>query len=972
MGILDGNEDGSSASNYARINTANLTAIKTLLTDLQTAVDGFSTTISTFRSDYVSLSSNYENAYYKHHTNTIYRDKDESDSSYYNRINNTNSMAKNWITQKKNEALGIIDALAGNETLSSIQSKVEIALSVFTNIEEAKTTFDDADFEINYESYFKSAVKDAENNGWLVKNYTTPDADGGKVEDGHLMFEMPDGSFSDGETERRAGFTQMGIGAGGAVVAAATADAQGWTQEQRTAAEDAAGRKGKSVADQARTEGKYEAGNNRDDALALYRDVTGEDYDPEKQAERTRQDWLDRGIDPDALAFVLCGDTNPAAVGPAGTVLTVAAAAVPSAVTAAQADMSPDQVADWKRRLSVSPITGETNEDIAKDLGLGDNDGLHRTTQGEGTPTASRSVSADLTGVDDRLIQEISDTISIGSTYPKYPTADQGRAIDDQAKEQYYDRSAEDIEAERARLLQETEDAYNGINVDSFKDTLRKGGYSEADIQTIMEHKEVGFTAYVMASQATVLTDISKGLASNQGILAFDSSYDNGLNAISLFNGQAQANLGAELDPDVTDARSAVARARASYHQKADDANESIEEANASRDELEAVKKKIVKKSGKDCSKWSDEEVDEYNEAVKKYNEAQKKASKAVDEANKSKEEFEASEEEYKKVYDEKYKEYLKEAQEGIKAAERVEGTPMEGTPEVTTGGKPAPTFDGSDDAILDSVVSHDGKLDVGEGGKVEGITQTTPTTDSPSSFEPVLGNPVKDNLPESFDGSDQAILSGLNLGNGDLSIGTPDAGVRFDSAPTMNIEAPSYNQSIPNVSGNIRINPNAFSTGDDDILNALSMGEHGFEAIDDRVIPGLGLDVNMSVITGGSVNGITTPPQGNIASDASIINGLNITNEGISTGSSSYTPIETPSVNSMVSPEFDRAMSGGLTSDDVDVVVSEDSNKKKETSKFVEPPSEEDADKSVEGVTKEHVENGIVIEIGEDGSLRL
>ena len=536
--------------------------------------------------------------------------------------------------------------------------------------------------------------------------------------------------------------------------------------------------------------------------------------------------------------------------------------------------------------------------------------------------------------------------------------------VDNLALDEFYNRDASAIETERAELLEMTEDAYNGINVDQFKETLSKGGYSTEDINYILEHKEVGFTALVMASQASALTDLSSSLANSQGMSAFASTYSEGLRLEDLLNGRAQASLGVEMDPDVSSARSTMSSMRNNYNDSVNKANESIKQAEDDKASLDKIRQRIIKKSGTDSSNWSDEEVKEYNDAVNKYNDSNAKANADVAEANRLKGDLEKFESEFEELKNKKFDELLKEYQDGaiVKPTDDTGGTvdptgPGEVSPtdpgtNIPGGGE---QYDGSDQAILGGIVGGQDGLVIGDGGLVGGVQQVTdPITTQPSIEVGQQG------MNPGYDGSDQAILGGLNLGGGDLSIGAPDPGVRVDGA-TMNMNIPG-GQAV----NNVRVNSNAFVDG-------------GYvpQQVDDRVIPGLGLDVNMSTITGGNVNGISvSAPSTRGYSDAAILNGLTAGSNSLSTGSSNssgYQPIETPTLNSLPSSGFDQALSG-FASTESEREERRETPKKNDNSRFVEPPTKQEQEnrKPPVSVPETRVENGISIEIGEDGSLRL
>ncbi len=537
-------------------------------------------------------------------------------------------------------------------------------------------------------------------------------------------------------------------------------------------------------------------------------------------------------------------------------------------------------------------------------------------------------------------------------------------SVDNQALNEYYGKGLESIEADRSELLTKFENAYNGVDVEEFKTALSKGGYSPEDINYIMDHKEIGFTALVTATQASTLTEISSTLASQQGIVGFDTSYNDGLKLDDLLNGKAQAKLGVEMDSDVASARTKMSSMRSNYNSYVDKANASVKQANDDKAALDKVRERIIKKSGTDTSNWSDEDVKEYNEAVTKYNNSNAQANEDVETANKLKGELDKFENEFEELKDKKYEELLRDYQSTIDQPTTDQPTSSEIERSEPGAEIPGDEYSGDDSTILATVTGGEDGLTVGDGEQALGATVVT---------------------PESTSSGDDAILSGLNLGDGGLSIGAPDSGT------TVGIEPPASPQPGPDPQPGPAPQPS--QNVDVQGVNNVQVNETAFT--DERVLPDLGLSIDMNTITGGNKGPIggRLPIGGNLpigeirsfespvvdTSDAEIIGGLNITEDGISSSTgyeeSNFVPIDTPAINAMASPEFENQIRKELTTDDIGTAVRESSNSQKiDTSRFVEPPS---STQEVQGVTKEpstktELENGIVIELGEDGSLRL
>ena len=300
---------------------------------------------------------------------------------------------------------------------------------------------------------------------------------------------------------------------------------------------------------------------------------------------------------------------------------------------------------------------GSGGPDYSIDFTSQDGDAGGGGSGGTGPGTGDEATIGDkITGV----IDASSEVLDVsGDKIPATINPDIAKSIDQQAAEIYFNRSPEEIAAERANALSAVDMAFSGENVEEFKDVLRQGGFSDVDIDVIMNNKEIAVTAYILASESKSLTDIANQLAVANNIQNFDTMYDNGLNRMSLENGLSQSKLMAEVDDSVQDARTNVQHARNKYNESVKKANDSIEDAEKKKKEMEEVKKRIIEKSGEDPSKWDDDDVEAYNKAIEEYNKANKLANEAHTEAMNNKELLDQAETKLQETQDKVAQEYL-------------------------------------------------------------------------------------------------------------------------------------------------------------------------------------------------------------------------------------------------------------------------------------------------------------------------
>jgi len=419
--------------------------------------------------------------------------------------------------------------------------------------------------------------------------------------------------------------------------------------------------------------------------------------------------------------------------------------------------------------------------------------------------------------------------------------------IDKMAAEKFFNRTPEEIAAERANALSAVDQAFAGEGVEEFKAVLSQGGFDDVDISIIMENKEIAVTAYILASESKSLTDIANSLAAANNIQNFDTMYDNGLSRMSLENGLAQSKLMAEIDNDVMEARTNVQTARNNYNDSVKKANDSIEDAEKKKEEMEEIKRRIIKKSGEDTSKWEDEDIEAYNKAIEKYNEANRAANSAHKEALQNKELLDQAETKLTETQDKAANKYLDEyGQNGD-------------TDPGATG----------DDPAGDTPTGETGEL--GEAPMSEEVQQIVEEINTMENAEPTvteINTEAPDtSVPETNTGLDTGDISGdsdgnLSFGNGDI----PNTGDASDIANVGETVAQPQQAAqtfkAPPAGGNAAPKSDRNLTSDDilDLLNdvdgmgntdtarSLESVDLGALAPEDRVLPGTELN---SVISG-------------------------------------------------------------------------------------------------------------------------
>ncbi len=418
------------------------------------------------------------------------------------------------------------------------------------------------------------------------------------------------------------------------------------------------------------------------------------------------------------------------------------------------------------------------------------------------------------------------------------------RSIDQQASEIFYGKNPDQVAADRANALSIVDKAFSGEGVEDFKEVLKQGGFDDVDINIIMDNKEIAVTAYILATESQSLTGIANQLATANGIVGFDTMYDNGLSRMSLENGLSQSKLMAEVNEEVQDARTNLQNARNKYNGSVKKANESIDEANDKKEKMEEIKKRIIKKSGEDPSKWDDEDIEAYNKAIEEYNEANKVANEAHREALENKELMDQAETDYNETHDRVANEYLKQHQEAQKASQ-----------EMAENGETTQELNEHENVEVEKVTNDPNSLSTDDivtdsEGNVE-IQKTEVTTETPA--EDTFVSPGEES----------------NVGVGQSSGGGSTENVEVERKLTTDDLMELFNdiEDVANVSSEQRT------------LDAVDLSSLSSE---DRTLPNLGLGSNSTEVanTSSSDNMVSPTEVTNTSSEGNMVSPTDATNE--------------------------------------------------------------------------------------------
>lgn len=360
------------------------------------------------------------------------------------------------------------------------------------------------------------------------------------------------------------------------------------------------------------------------------------------------------------------------------------------------------------------------------------------------------------------------------NTLPESITAETGeKDYDALAREQFEAQGEEAIAAHRAEVVEEANSLFEAEDKGPLIEKLKEYGYNDAEINDIIQSRDLTTSALIQGDQKAQLAQIAKDLAAADKVENFDTSYDNGQGYEDFFNGNNEellANM--SQDPTVASAKALMTDAQTKYTDsvavtnealaKVTESNKNIDtvtneiktdianntsswtksQQNSFNAEVEAAKNNFVKQNGdatkwtatqideynnltngikqkyveaiqNDQTKWSSEQVTRYNEAVKQYNESVKDAQAKYDNTQALKSEFDTKREAYNQAtnsFMENTKNESASLNSGTDSALNGIQSPTESTSETPSDGVTV-----TDQSLLDSLNITGDSMSIGE-----------------------------------------------------------------------------------------------------------------------------------------------------------------------------------------------------------------------------------------------------------------
>lgn len=232
---------------------------------------------------------------------------------------------------------------------------------------------------------------------------------------------------------------------------------------------------------------------------------------------------------------------------------------------------------------------------------------------------------------------------------------------DEMARDKYESMDQDVITERRQDVINETQTMIDNNDTDGLRNKLADYGYSESDIDKIVNDPDALISAMVEGDQRQQLAEYAKDFAEQDGVNDYDTSYDDGQSYKDYQDGSSSSlTTNRSNDPEVKQAKTEYNEAREEYKEASTKVNEAANKTQESLDNVNSFKQKY----GSDTSKWSKQEKADYKEAVQEYQEARNDYNQKREEYNEAKSKYDTAHENYEQAktnFDTKIRESVQE-----------------------------------------------------------------------------------------------------------------------------------------------------------------------------------------------------------------------------------------------------------------------------------------------------------------------
>ena len=190
---------------------------------------------------------------------------------------------------------------------------------------------------------------------------------------------------------------------------------------------------------------------------------------------------------------------------------------------------------------------------------------------------------------------------------------------DDLARQQFEAQGEEAISEHRAEVIEEANRLFEAEDKTPLREKLKAYGYEDADIEAIIQDRDLTISALVSGDQREQLAKIANELAEKDGVKEFDTVYDNAQTATSLTDGTTTkllANMSS--DEGIKNAYTTLEASEKAYTEANTAAISAMAAVTAAQTKLTEITNKIGTNIKENPSQWDTKTMKAYNEEVTK------------------------------------------------------------------------------------------------------------------------------------------------------------------------------------------------------------------------------------------------------------------------------------------------------------------------------------------------------------------
>lgn len=274
---------------------------------------------------------------------------------------------------------------------------------------------------------------------------------------------------------------------------------------------------------------------------------------------------------------------------------------------------------------------------------------------------------------------------------------------DDLARQQFELMSDEEIDARSAEIRTKSDEMFDSEDKTSLVSELQNYGYSNSDIDEIIEDRDLTFEALLDGDRREELSNIANDLATSDGIKNYQSTYDIDRTVDDIRNGETAANvIMYRNDQNVIKARNEYETVKVEYKNAVQESNDAVKQTVNYKQQVDSYKRSVESVSGTDINNWTDQQINQYNTLVTQYNESINVSRDKMKNVYDYKERFEEAESKYAKSKEDCASKVKKESRDYYKQNVSEEYVKTEPTEIVPVEKVEEPLFvDGADDDDL-------------------------------------------------------------------------------------------------------------------------------------------------------------------------------------------------------------------------------------------------------------------------------